>query len=902
MSAKLDDHEWWTSLDPKVRSFVEARFKSLTPIQELGIPKVLEGGNVLLIAPTGTGKTEAALLPILSKVLDTASPGISVLYVTPLRALNRDMLERVSGLCSGLGLRVGVRHADTSQGERRAQALRPPDVMITTPESAQILLYGKRTREILRNVKWLIVDEVHELVASERGLQFSMVMERLACIADFQRVGLSATVGSSKEVLGYLTGAGREGSIVDVSPEERMRIDVEVPEPDREARATAERLGISDGEAAAIHRVAKEVERRTGVLMFVNTRRTAENLAYLMKNALTVPFSLHHGSLARNVRMRAEEAFKSGEVRMLVCTSSLELGIDIGSIDLVIQYGSPRQAMRMIQRVGRSGHRLGEVSRGLVISPGLLDAVESDVLAERARSHRIESIFVRENSLASLANQLVAESCAIGSFDADEFYGTVKRAYPYRNLERKDFDDVVDTLASIRMLWHADDAISISSRSRDYFVNTVSMIPDESKVRVIDAVTKEDVGTLDETFARTLNQGETFIIQGKAREVISVDKDTLLSQDVTESGMVPRWIGEEIPVTADVARDVLKRISQGDAASRGVPSPDDKELSDRSWLIETQGREMVLIVPLGTRGGMAMSHLIGSALAGVSGETIPVNPTAYGVVLTLPRGVTPARILEMLGEVDDASIAIANVLRRTHLYRYRFIQAARKFGVISPGADLMGVNMNALMDAFKSSPIDRDVMGKVLFEDMDIRTVQGLIDSLKGGGVAVRTGQGFSRLAECLIEEVAMVLYPERARKVIAELIKNRLQRRKVSLMCMNCSRAMLRRISDLMPRPVCPRCRSSMLAVCYDATRSEKLLRRKRLSPDDRKELKRMQLSADLVRVFGREAVIALSAHGIGETTAARILGKRRQTEEELYMDIVDAEIAYERTHRFWQ
>jgi ATP-dependent Lhr-like helicase len=157
-------------------------------------------------------------------------------------------------------------------------------------------------------------------------------------------------------------------------------------------------------------------------------------------------------------------------------------------------------------------------------------------------------------------------------------------------------------------------------------------------------------------------------------------------------------------------------------------------------------------------------------------------------------------------------------------------------------------------------------------------------------------------MAECLIEEVAMVLYPERAKKVIAEIVKGRLQRRRVTLVCMNCSRAMLRRVSELLPRPACPRCRSSMLALCNDAERCEKLLKRKRLSKDDRKEIERMRLCADLVRVFGREAVIALSAHGIGESTAARILGKRRQTEEEFYMDIVDAEINYERTHHFWQ
>jgi len=903
MDGYFERFGWWGRLHPGIRRYIMERFERFTSIQEEGIPRILSGRHTLLIAPTGTGKTEAALFPVLSKILESHERGgVSALYVTPLRALNRDMMERVSGICRELGIRLGVRHGDTPPGERRSQAISPPDLLVTTPETAQILLYGKRMRDTLRALRWVIVDEVHELASSERGLQFSIVMERLSQIAEFQRVGLSATIGHPDAVLKYLTGAERDGEIVDVTSGERMEIVVDVPEPDRYDEKMGNLFGISARESAMIRRISNEVSSCSGgVLLFVNTRKTAENLAYMMKKMTDLPFMLHHGSLSREIRVHAEEEFKAGRVRMLICTSSLELGIDVGNIDLVIQYGSPRQTVRMIQRIGRSGHRIGRIPRGLVISPGLIDAIESDILAERVRNRRIEHISIRRNALAPLANQIIAESCAKGRFNKDEFFALVKNAYPYHGLDRKSYDALLEMLASIRVIRLEGGDVLASRRSREYFVSTVSMIPDESKVHVIDSITREEVGTLDEAFAQSLRPGETFILQGKAREVIAVEQDKMISKGVTESGMLPSWIGEEIPVTPGVARDVLLAISSGRAVHRGIPSPDGKEISESRWLMETRGRECVMILPLGTRGGTAMAHLVGMILSRESGEGAAVSPTPYGIVFTLPKNISADRFLELLRGVKDVRDTLLEGVTRTHLYRYRFIQSARKFGVLSPQADISGINIDGLIKSYRGTPLDTDVITKILTEDMDLPLIRMLIDLYLRGEVDIRIRPGFSKLAECLIEEVSLILYPERARNVIARIVRERIERRRVSLLCMNCLRVIMRRISDLPEEIRCPRCRGGMLALCDDCEQSEKLLKKRHLTDEEKKKIDRMRLSADLIRVFGKKGVIALSAHGIGEVTASRILNKRRQSDEEFYLDIVDAEVTYERTHRFW-
>jgi ATP-dependent Lhr-like helicase len=359
-------------LDERIRSYIAEKKFEATPIQEKAIPAVLAGKNVLLIAPTGVGKTEAALLPVMHKLLESPHKPVAVLYITPLRALNRDMLERISWWAKKLSLTVSVRHGDTSQHERSKQLKSPPLILVTTPESLNLVLSAPKMGAHLENVRFVIVDEVHELAESKRGAQIALALERLKiqCLG-FQRIGLSETVGDPAKIAGFF---GLD-SVIEAGAERKISISVELPKHSKDDVALSARLHAPPDTVARLRRLKELIDRHTSVLTFVNTRSTAEMLssrfeAWEGANKIGV----HHSSLSKDVRVVAEKQFKDGTIKGLIATSSLELGIDIGLIDLVVQYSSPRQATRITQRIGRSGHSVSKLPRGVILSTDYEDA------------------------------------------------------------------------------------------------------------------------------------------------------------------------------------------------------------------------------------------------------------------------------------------------------------------------------------------------------------------------------------------------------------------------------------------------------------------------------------------------------------------------------------------------
>ena len=337
----------------------------------------MRGKNALLMAPTGTGKTEAAFLPILDNIIRNGlarTRGIKLLYVTPLRALNRDMLERMKWWCKRFDVRLGVRHGDTTSAERAGQSMAPPDIMITTPETLQAMLTGRRIRESLASLRWVVIDEVHELAEDKRGSQLAIALARLKRITgrEFQIIGLSATVGSPETMAKFLVGIEGDCEVVRVPVEKSLELTVVRPEATSDDKVFAETIFTFPEVAARLRLIRETVERYRSVIIFTNTRSEAEALANRFRVwDVKLPIGIHHSSLSRATREAVERDLREGKLSGVISTSSLELGIDIGFLDYVIQYNSPRQVSRLIQRVGRSGHKVGQTSKGMDHHPGL---------------------------------------------------------------------------------------------------------------------------------------------------------------------------------------------------------------------------------------------------------------------------------------------------------------------------------------------------------------------------------------------------------------------------------------------------------------------------------------------------------------------------------------------------
>ena len=512
----------------------------------------------MVIAPTGSGKTEAALLPLIDKMVqDKNRQGISLLYITPLRALNRDLLKRLQVWSVKLGFTVEVRHGDTPQADRRRMAARPPDLLITTPETLQAVLPGRRMRQHLRHVKAVVVDEVHELAGDRRGVQLTVGLERLREILKegFQRVGLSATVGNPEEISRFL-GGSEPVRIVQIPLSKDTRYKIEYPPPGEEDQELARRLYTAPEAAARLALVSDLVDAHDSTLIFVNSRVNAEMLGSKF-NMMDQKIMVHHGSLPKEERVRSEEAFKARQIKGLVCTSTLELGIDIGSVDLVVQYMSPRQVNSLVQRVGRSGHSLTRTSQGVLVSVSTEDLLESIGVIELAKERRLEPTVIHHKALDVLAHQIAGLLMdSEGSVSLAHLTQVLRRAFPYSQLEAAELEKVIDFMGKMGYLRRDDQTLYRTSRTRIYYYENLSMIPDERRYPVIDLTNQQSVGILGEEFMLTMaHVGLNFIVKGRVWQMKQIADDgkvyVLPVNDPTAA--IPGWDGQILPVPRALA-------------------------------------------------------------------------------------------------------------------------------------------------------------------------------------------------------------------------------------------------------------------------------------------------------------------------------------------------------------
>ncbi|MCI4355206.1 MAG: DEAD/DEAH box helicase, partial [Thermoplasmata archaeon] len=556
-------------------------------------------------------------------------------------------------------MRVGVRHGDTSAGERLRQSRRPPDLLLTTPETLQILLVGVRLREGLRGVRTVVIDELHELAPSDRGAQLALTLERLDEFVGrpVRRIGLSATVGNPEEVARFLSPAPRVVEVRVAQQPRRMTIDAEIPPriPREIDPALRTELKADDVLFGGLVAVEEAIRSHRTTLVFVNTRPTAEGLAVrLQRLAPDLPVAVHHGSLSREVREEAEVAFREGRLRGLVATSSLELGIDVGVVDLVVQFGSPHQAGRLLQRVGRSGHRLDREVHGIVVSFDAEDLEEAAVLARRALAGEIEPTRWRTRNRLAVAQQIVAALRAQGTADPATLAACLRRAAPAHDITDPEWEALLAYMAELGSLKNDPGSLRPSRATLHRFYETLSLIPDERTYRLRDIATRRLIGTLDERFVLTQilsSPTEIFLLHGRTWKVVEHRDGELLVETVSEIGQEPRWVGEDLPVPFEVAQEIgrLRRIGdlvaypltpEGRArlAERIAARPTDVASPDDTTVTVTaQGRLAIFGACFGTRTNdtlaLAAAGLL-TARLGARVEVVAVEPT--WIVLGLP--------------------------------------------------------------------------------------------------------------------------------------------------------------------------------------------------------------------------------------------------------------------------
>jgi ATP-dependent Lhr-like helicase len=602
---------------PLVQQWFTSTLGTPTPAQARGWTSIQDGRHTLIAAPTGSGKTLAAFLAAIDQLtregLHSPLPDeVRVIYVSPLKALSADIHKNLAEPRRGLrrlaedaGLQVpqitaAVRTGDTSTPERAAMLRTPPHILVTTPESLYLLLTSERSRHMLRTARTVIVDEIHAVIGTRRGAHLALSLERLQQVAErpLLRIGLSATQKPIAEVARFLTG-GASCEIVDEGHRRAMDLAVEIP------RSPLEAVMAHEVWEEYYDRLAALVRAHKTTLVFVNTRRMAERLARHLSDRLGEgAVTAHHGSLAKETRLDAETRLKAGALRAIVATASLELGIDIGHVDLVCQIGSPHRIATLVQRVGRSGHTIGGLPKGRLFPTTRDDLVECAALLRAVRRGELDAIVPQDRALDVLAQQIVAE-CAAREYAEDDLFAMVRRAWPYRDLTRADFDAVVkmsaDGFATRRgrraALLHRDEVhATLRGRrgARLLALTSGGAIPDVADYRVVLDPGETFVGTLNEDFAIESNAGDIFQLGNASWRILQVIGGTVRVADAHGiPPTIPFWLGEaparsdELSKAVSDLRADVDRYLAARAAAESRRSPGDaehEELCDRCGL------------------------------------------------------------------------------------------------------------------------------------------------------------------------------------------------------------------------------------------------------------------------------------------------------------------------------
>jgi ATP-dependent Lhr-like helicase len=826
------------ALGPRTREWFERAFAAPTPAQERAWPVIASGRDVLVQAPTGSGKTLAAFLVGIDRLHEQPGEGLRLLYVSPLKALNYDVERNLRAPLAGLrsSLSVGVRTGDTPQRERREMARKPPDILITTPESLFLLLTSQ-ARETLRTVATVILDEVHAVAGTKRGAHLALSLERLQGLIEHpvQRIGLSATQRPLEEIGRFVAGTERPIELVDAGTSKELDLEVVIPVEDlRELGANRELAQpvLPDGVEMAsgyeptatsiwpsIYPAVLELVRaHRSTIVFVNNRRLAERLAIRLNELAGEEIArAHHGSLAREQRVEIEEQLKAGNIPCLVATSSLELGIDMGAVDLVVQVESPKSVARGLQRVGRAGHELGSVSKGRLFPKFRADLLECAVVTKAMREGAIEETKIPRNPLDVLAQQIVA-ICADEEIAVDELHRLVRRAYPFAELSREQLDNVLDMLAGRypsdefaelrpRIVWdRTAGVVRGRSGARKLAVTNAGTIPDRGLFGVFQVDGGGRVGELDEEMVYEAREGQTFMLGASTWRIEEITRDrVLVSPAPGVPGAVPFWKGEgvgrpfelgerigrtsrELVALSDAkalktlrrdydldeyaSRNLLTFLREQAAATGVVPS-------DRTVVVERFRDEIgdwraCILTPFGGRvhapWSMALSARLRDAL-GLEAQSIWSDD---GIALHFPDTDQPPPVADLMIDPDELEDIVVQEVGQTALFGSRFRENAARALLIPrrrPGQRtplwqqrLKAQSLLQVARRYGSFPVVLETYRECLQDVFDLPALRGVLRGLRTREldlVEVETASASPMAASLLFDYVATYMYED---------------------------------------------------------------------------------------------------------------------------------------------
>ena len=902
-----------------IEKFRREGLKCLTVIQKKALPVILRKINCLLIAPTGSGKTEAVVMPIftiLSNYRTCHANRIRAIYITPLRALNNDVLRRIIKYAESENLRVEVRQSDTTTSTRRKIIDNPPDILITTPESLAIVLTSAKMLEAIKGLEWIIIDEVHELISNERGTHLSVSLERLqaSSLQQVTRVGLSATLGNLKEAAKFISGTDRKSAVL---------VDTSIREYNIEIKFVK---GSVLNVAGFVLDYIKSNKIDGPVLLFTNTRDEAEYIGTILKNQNDIRVDVHHGSLSRDVREETERGLRSGSTGIVVCTSSLELGLDIGSIDLVIHYGSPRQVSKLMQRIGRSRHKQGTSAKGLIVTNNSDSEIEALAILRRMKRDSIEEQLMHNGSLDVVAHHLVGLAMQTREpVRLEAAFDLIIKAYPFRGISFYDFEECINLLDKHNIINYNRENRSYKRRikSYKYYFENLSMIPDVLKFEVTDYISRRRIGTLDQQFVGDYGEkGNIFVLKGSQWRILSIDESRLQINVEPIRGAainVPYWVGEIIPVdykTAEEAGVIRNQAAKNivklstsivyDSLDLLRTIPDSKNIVIESL---SSRNTIVMHSTFGSKVNSTLAALLSTILSSRLGHIVETRSDPYRIIVTSTARIGKDHLQAVFNDTYDLESIVIVSLTGTHIINWKTWMVAKRFGLISKETIYDKKIARMIYDRYMNTPVVKESIREIMHDKYDIVQTQTVLQHLRQGNIRfnwIEISQ-FSDLAKPILEQSAKFsATPFSQEKGIIELVKERLEKTKQRLVCIRCGKwERTMETKDIPERIFCPNCRSRLITATFwsDNDLAKIILRRltgNKLSKEENIKFDRAWKAASLINNFGKKAIVVLAGYGIGVDTAARVL-RNYIDDEEIYRSIYEAERQYVMTREFW-